>query len=88
MSRKTGYKWCARYRAGGEGAPGDQPRARERKRNQTSKKMEKAVVSLRKQHPTWGPRKLHRRLLDLGRQSLPAVSTFARILRREGCIAV
>jgi transposase InsO family protein len=31
---------------------------------------------------------LHRRLLDLGRQSLPAVSTFARILRREGCIAV
>jgi hypothetical protein len=50
--------------------------------------MEKAVVSLRKLHPTWGPHKLHRRLLDLGRQSLPAVSTFARILRREGCIAV
>src|SRR6202012_1380047 len=37
-------------------------------------------------HPAWGPRKLRRRLADLGVQGLPAPSAIHRLLRREGLI--
>ncbi|HEY8994097.1 MAG TPA: IS481 family transposase, partial [Lacunisphaera sp.] len=87
ISRKTGYKWRVRFLQGGAEALLDRPRGRGRRCNQTSTNLEAVVVACRKQHPTWGPRKLHRRLENLGRKNLPAVSTFARILRREGCIA-
>jgi len=88
ISRKTGYKWRRRFANEGSAALVDQPRPRNRTVNQTEARIETVVVALRRQHPTWGPRKLHRRLLDLGRpaESLPGVSTFARILRRRGCI--
>jgi transposase InsO family protein len=86
VSNKTGYKWLKRFRA--RGLPGlhDEPRRQIRRRNQTKSQMEAHVIHLRSEQPTWGPRKLHRRLLDLGHTALPAVSTFARILRRHGCI--
>ena len=87
ISRKTGYKWRARYAAGGVPALHDQPPRPHRRANQTAARIEQAVLALRRQHPTWGPRKLRRRLQDLGRQALPALSTFARVLRRHGCIA-
>ena len=89
ISRKTGYKWRRRFAGGGLAALADRPRPRARPPNQTTAPTEAVVVALRRKHPTWGPRKLHRRLCDLGRavETLPAVSTFARILRRTGCIA-
>ncbi|HUG12215.1 MAG TPA: IS481 family transposase [Opitutaceae bacterium] len=87
ISRKTGYKWCARFRQGGTAALLDQPHGRGRRRNQTTKSVERVVVTLRRRYPTWGPRKLQRKLELLGHEALPAVSTFARILRRHGCVA-
>ena len=89
ISRKTGYKWCRRFAAGGAAALTNQPRTPRRVVHQTSARTEAKVLALRRQHPTWGPRKLHRRLLDLGQApaALPAVSTFGRILHRAGCIA-
>jgi transposase InsO family protein len=88
ISRKTGYKWRLRFNSGGTAALVDQPQDRSRVRQQTSARTEAKVLALRRKHPTWGPRKLHRRLLDLGQapETLPAVSTFARILQRAGCI--
>jgi transposase InsO family protein len=87
ISRKTGYKWRVRYLARGEAGLHDPPRRAGRRANQTPSRVEQLVLALRRQHPTWGPRKLQRRLHDLGREELPALSSFARILRRHGCIA-
>jgi transposase InsO family protein len=89
ISRKTGYKWCRRFRALGQTGLQDLPRPRRRTCNQTSVRTENKVIALRRSQPTWGPRKLWRRLLDLGHgaAALPAVSTCARILKRAGCIA-
>ena len=88
ISRKTGYKWLARYRSEGEAGLHDQPRSRSRRANQTDEPTEQRVLALRGEHPTWGGRKLRRRLLDLGTacDALPAHSTFGRILKRNGCI--
>jgi len=88
ISRKTGYKWQARFMAGGAAALVDQRQDRRRLRQQTPADTEARVLALRRKHPSWGPRKLHRRLLDLGHslEALPAVSTFGRILHRAGCI--
>jgi transposase InsO family protein len=87
ISRKTGYKWCARFRAAGPA--GLQPRVgvRPRLAQQTAAQVERVVLALRRKQPTWGPRKLRRRLSDLGHIALPALSTFARILRRGGLIS-
>ncbi len=88
ISRKAGYKWCRRFSAGGAAALVDQTRQRQRVSHQTGEHIEAMILALRREQPTWGPRKLHRKLLDLGNspQTLPAVSTFARILRRNGYI--
>jgi transposase InsO family protein len=45
-----------------------------------------ALLALRAAHPAWGPRKLHRRLQDLGLEGLPVPSTIARLLHQAGCI--
>ena len=88
ISRKIGYKWLARYKAQGEAGLRDQPRGRARRANQTPEETEKRILTLRGEHPSWGARKLKRRLLDLDATltGLPAHSTFGRVLKRHGCI--
>ena len=86
ISRKTGYKWLGRYQTGGTVALADRSRRPQRSPRRTPAPVQRAVLGLRSQHPAWGPRKLRRRLADLGRTDLPAPSTVAAILRREGCI--
>lgn len=86
VSRKTGYKWLARYR--GEGAAGlrDRPRRPRRSPRQTAPAVEGAVVALRRDHPRWGARKLRHRLQTLGLRPVPACSTVTTILHRQGLI--
>jgi transposase InsO family protein len=45
------------------------------------------VIALRRQHPTWGGRKLRRRLRDLQRSAVPAASTCTAIVRRAGLVS-
>jgi len=45
---------------------------------------ERAVLSVRAEHPAWGGRKIARRLKDLGREGVPAPSTVTAILKRHG----
>ena len=58
ISRKTVYKWIARYE--GEGATGLEARSsrpgRSRKRPPLAKVA--AIVALRKRHPSWGGKKI------------------------------
>jgi transposase InsO family protein len=81
ISRKTGYKWLARYRAEGAAGLEDRSRRPQRMPRLTDPAGTARVLALRDRHPTWGGRKLRRRLQDLG-EAAPAASTIAQILRR------
>ena len=48
--------------------------------------MEMAVTDLRGQHPSWGGRKIVRRLAELGLAQVPPPSTITAILHRHGLI--
>jgi transposase InsO family protein len=81
VSRKTGYKWLKRYRAGGAEALQDRSRRPHHRPKQVAQSMAETVIALR--HETaWGGRKLRRRLQDLGHAQVPAASTCTQILRR------
>jgi transposase InsO family protein len=86
ISRKTGYKWINRCAKEAQGGLDDRRPQRLRWSNQTSHQVEEALLALRKEHPTWGPRKLRRRLQDVAGPKPPAVSTVGRLLKRSGCI--
>ena len=84
ISPTTGYKWLGRARAGGAAGLADRPRRPRASPGRTPPAVEAAVLAQRDAHPAWGPRKLRRRLLDLGHAAVPAPSTVAAILRRGG----
>ena len=84
ISRKTAYKWLSRSAACDDVS--DRSRRPHESPRQTSPGVEAAVVDLRTRHPTWGGRKIRRRLVDLGAAQAPAASTISGILRRHGLI--
>jgi transposase InsO family protein len=81
VSRKTGYKWCGRYAAGGAEALQDRSRKPRHSPQQVLPEVAETVVRLRLE-TTWGGRKLRRRLQDLGYAAVPSASTCTEILRR------
>ena len=85
ISRESGYKWWKRSQS--EEAQGleDRSRAPQRHPNQTATKIEQQVLQLRRQHATWGARKLLARLRDQQPGvAWPAASTIGELLKREG----
>src|SRR6059058_5689171 len=66
ISRKTAYKWKDRYAGMGPAGLVDQSRRPHGSPCQTSPAMEAQVVVLRDEHPAWGGRKLHHRLIAMG----------------------
>jgi len=84
VSRKSGYKWLARYRERGISGLADESRRPRRSPDRTSEAMEVRVLELRLQHPAWGGRKLRHRLMALGVEGVPSASTITAILRRHG----
>ena len=84
VSRKTGHKWVAAYRAGGAAVLADRSRRPHTSPQQTAPQVEAAVLALAEQHPSWGGKKLHHRLATLGLPDVPAPSTITKILRRAG----
>jgi len=87
VSRKTGYKWVRRYEADGAAALEDRLRAPHTHPNAVSADMVQAILSVRRRHPRWGPRKLR---VILRRQQprivLPAASTIGDVLKRNGLV--
>lgn len=84
ISRKTGYKWLKRWKSGE--TLKDRSHAPLCTPKKTAKEQEDLILSLRDEHPGWGPRKLKRRLEDLEHEGIPAHSTIAAILQRCGRI--
>ena len=65
ITRRTGYKWLERYRAGE--ALEDQSRVPRHQAHKTNPETEELILSVRSNHPTWGARKILRYLEDKGR---------------------
>src|SRR6185436_3950362 len=57
VTRPTGYKWVARYRAGGEEALGDRSRAPHHSPQRMAADLESLVLAARQQYG-WGAKKL------------------------------
>ena len=85
ISRKTGYKWTARY--AGQGASGLAERSSAPHSNPHALADETiaAVVAVRHRHPTWGPRKVKAWLeAHESKRCWPAASTIGDIFDRTG----
>jgi transposase InsO family protein len=87
ISRKCGHKWLVRFAQGGAKALQDASRAPHHSPQRTSEELERIIVSERRLHPTWGPKKLRVVLERKHAIELPpAVSTLGEILKRNGLI--
>ncbi|MDQ2651444.1 MAG: IS481 family transposase [Chloroflexota bacterium] len=86
ISRKTGYKWLARAQTGESLA--DRSRRPHTSPRQIAGDLEARILALRQQHPAWGGRKLHHRLVAAGVADVPAPSTITDVLRRAGMLEI
>lgn len=85
ISRPTAYKWINRFKNGESLA--DKPHEALFKPRKTPIEKEELILYTRLEYPTWGPRKIRRFLSEKGYDELPATSTIADILKRNGCIS-
>ena len=87
ISRKTAYKWLARYRACGRAGLVNRARAPKRRPRQKPAKWKQRVGEVRRARPHWGAKKIHRRLRELyPRVRLPVVRTLGRWLVELGLV--
>lgn len=87
VSRKTGYKWLARWREEGQAGLQDRSRRPLASPEKTDATIEEMVLAIRSEHPAWGGRKIRKRLEVLGVVSPPAASTITAILHRHQMIS-
>ncbi len=87
ISRKTGYKIFARYKDSGMEGLTDRSRRPYRQANRLPFQLEKLIVQLKREHPSWGAPKIREKLR---RQHsgicLPAISTVHTVLDRHGLV--
>ena len=88
ISRKTAYKWVERYEAEPAMGLGDRSRAPHQHGRAMAPAVAAAVLALRRQQPTWGPKKLRAVLQRRDPTTAwPAASTMGDLLRRSGLSA-
>jgi putative transposase len=87
ISRTTGYKIFNRYKDCGLQGLTDRSRRPYRQANRLPFPIEKIIVQLRREHPSWGAPKIREKLrrLNLG-ISLPAISTVHAVIDRHGLV--
>ena len=88
ISRKTGYKIFDRYKEHGLEALSDRSRRPVRYANQLAGQVESLIVSLKRDKPHWGARKLRELLVRrlAGDVRVPAISTIHAVLDRHGLV--
>jgi putative transposase len=87
VEEKTGYKWVARFRAGGYQGLEERSRRPLTSPGATPVPVVRAIVEARETHPYWGPRKLVAWLgIKRPELVLPAASTAGEILKRHGLV--
>jgi putative transposase len=87
ISRKTGYKWVARYAAEGTAGLHDQSRRPQTSPQATDPDLVATLMAVRKRHPRWGAKKLlaiaARREPD---EAWPSRSTVCDLLTAHGLV--
>jgi transposase InsO family protein len=88
ISRKTGYKLFQRYKKDGPVALADRSRRPVRYANQLPGQVEGLIVSLERDKPHWGARKIKELLVRrlAGDIRVPATSTIHAVLDRHGLV--
>jgi putative transposase len=87
ISRKTGYKIFVRYKDCGVRGLTDRSRRPYRHANQLPMVVEKAIVALKREYPSWGAPKIRERLRRRCPELLcPAISTVHAVLDRHGLV--
>ena len=87
ISRRVGYKWLDRYRLEGAAGLMERSHAPHVHGRATPQNIVEAIVGLRRERPSWGPRKIVAKLEQ--RQPAvdwPSASTAGEILKRAGLI--
>jgi len=88
ISRKTAYKWLARYQEEGPIGLADRSRAPRRHPNAVPEAIQEQIVAFWGKYPHWGPRKLVHRLAQIQPEThWPAPSTVGALLKRRGLTA-
>src|SRR5262245_38770941 len=87
ISRKTGYKWVARYEARGPTGLDERSRRPQRPARATDPAIVEALIMARRRHPRWGGRKL---VAWLNRhdptRAWPGGSTACDLLKAHGLV--
>jgi len=87
ISRKTGYKIYNRYKACGLEALSDRSKRPVKFGNQLPMQVEKTILSIKQEKPSWGARKLRERLIRKYPEIRPpAISTIHAVLDRNGLV--
>ena len=88
VSRKTGYKIFQRYKDCGLDGLTDRSRRPYRHANQLPFQIEKLIVQLKRERPSWGAPKIREKLRRLHDEvQLPAISTVHAVLDRHGLVS-
>jgi len=88
ISRKTAYKWLTRFEKGGFRALADMVKKPRSSPLQVAADVAVEVVAIRRQHPTWGAKKIREMMRRQGDKEVPSLRTTARILERAGMVEV
>ena len=84
ISRKTGHKIFNRYKLSGLEGLTDRSRRPYRQANRLPLQIEKLIVQLKREHPSWGAPKIREKIRRLHQDlPLPAISTVHAILDRH-----
>ena len=87
ISRKTGYKIYSRYKESGIEALTDRSRRPNRHANQLPMQIERMIVRLKEEYPSWGAPKIREKLRrEYPEICLPAISTVHALLDRHGLV--
>jgi putative transposase len=87
ISRKTGYKWLDRYRLEGASGLAERSHAPLMHGRATAPHLVDAIVGLRRERPSWGPRKIIAKLAAREPEAdWPSVSSAGEILKRAGLV--
>lgn len=85
VSRKTGFKWLGRFKTFGRPGLCDRSRRPNQSPNRTTARWVKAIVEVRRKHPSWGAKKIYAHLRQSHpRAQLPKTRTIADWLKRLG----
>ena len=88
ISRKTGYKWLERYGVAGPAGLAERSRAPASHGRATPGHLVEAIVGLRRERPSWGPRKIIGKLVQRQPDAAwPSPSTAGEILKRAGLVS-